>query len=460
MMADSSSSSSSSSINPQVAAAAAEERRTQQQHKRIKLFHAMRDSASADVLPALQECHYPQFYQFALAMEQMLHTWALERGAPGDAETTRAAALAVIRMTQHQPLPFATQVRAAVDADAAYGAWPWRTTLMMLTPPNEEPLVERVVLSSSSSISGTSDNNNKNNAVPGAPCYRLRILGPYARTCLVEVGWDFVDPARVVQRDSVYQSLVFLLGLLSRHPLFKETDSSEAALARIQQKRELARSSLQSSVERSFASEKAKAREQVEQTRAELEALRGDGAEAERVNAVAALAKASASVERCMSELEQTRLDASTHFVEDTEEAATRAEWLALCGERQRFWARELNRARAREEKAKAKAQEARSRVEEAAQRIERLEEWLWSTTTCPFLRGGNVTTLLDHVDVTRGAMIEVDAYFDAFVPLAAWVDERLEHMETLRAWIQHEDVVLDGHLTAVRRSEAMLRSQ
>ena len=66
--------------------------RTQQQHKRMKLFHAMRDSASADVLPALQECHYPQFYQVALAMEQMLQTWALERGAP-NAETTRAALL-------------------------------------------------------------------------------------------------------------------------------------------------------------------------------------------------------------------------------------------------------------------------------------------------------------------------------------------------------------------------------
>ena len=294
--------------------------------------------------------------------------------------------------------------------------------------------------------------------VPGPPCYRLRLLGPYTRTCLVEVGWDFVDPARVVQRDSVYQSLVFLLGLLSRHPLLRDSDSNEAALERIQQKRELARASLERSVERQFATEKAEARAQSEQKRAELEALRNGEAVEARSQAEAAETEASAVVERCVRELEQTRLDASTRFVEA--EAATRAEWLALCGERQQFWARELNRSRAREEAAQIHAQAMRARAEEAAQRLHQLEEWLWSTTTCPFTRGGDApTTLLDHVEVTQRVMREVDAYFDAFVPLAAWVDARREHMETLRAWIQHEDVVLDGHRTAVRRSEAMLRA-
>ena len=403
----------------------AEEKRAQQQHKRIKLFHAMRDSGSADVLPALQECNYPQFYQFALAMEQMLHTWAIERGARS-AEDARAAAMAVLRQGRG---PFAEQVLAAVEADAAHTAWPWRTTLAHDTV---EPLVERLLTAPP-------------DATPGPPCFRLRVLGPYARSCLVEVGWDFVDAARVVQRDSVYQSLVFLLGLLSRHPLLKDAASSEAALALIQHKRELARSSLQSSVERCFPIEQAEVRAQVGRARVELEALRGTGAEEERLKAEAAAVSASAAVDRCTTELDQARIDAST-----------RAEWLALCGERQQFWTRELNRSRQREETAKTKALEATVRVSEAQTRLERLEEWLWSTTTCPFGRGS--ATLADHLEVTARAMSAVDAYFDAFVPMAGWVDARREHMETLRAWIQNEDVVLDGHLTAVKRSEAILR--
>jgi hypothetical protein len=427
------------------ASAATDERRAQQQAKRLKLFHAMRDSASADVLPALQECNYPQFYQFALAMEHMLQTWALERGGSG-AEDTRAAALAVLSGGEGR---FAAEVRAAVEADAAHKAWPWRTSLTALE--TEEPLVERVV--AFAGMSGVGGDL----AVPGAPCHRLRIVGPYARTCLVEVGWDFADPARVVQRDSVYQSLVFLLGLLSRHPLLSEAASGDAARALIQRKRELARASLESGVARHFQTERAEARAEVARTRVELELLRGDGAEAERAQAEAGVQEASAEVERCVRELEQARHDAATRFVEA--EAATRAEWLALCGERQQFWTRELNRSREREEAAQARVLAARARVDEAAQRIERLEERLWSTTTCPFARGGDApATLQDHLEVTQAAMVEVDAYLDAFVPLTAWADARREHMETLRAWIQHEAVVLDGHRVAVRRSEAMLR--
>ena len=417
----------------------ADERRAQQQTKRLKLFHAMRDSASADVLPALAECNYPQFYQFALAMEQMLQTWALERGAPLSAEATHAAALAALGDPMDE---FVSEVRDAVEADAAYGGWAWRTTL---APVEEEPLVERVVCAA------------KKAGAPGAPCHRLRIVGPYARTCLVEVGWDFADPARVVQRDSVYQSLVFLLGLLSRHPLLSESASGDAARALLQRKRELARASLEASVARHFQEERAAARAEVERTRAELEALRGDGALTECARAEKEAQEASAVVERCVRELEQTRDDAAMRFVEA--EAATRTEWLALCGERQQFWTRELNRSRAREVAAQESAKTARARVDEATQRIERLEERLWSTTTCPFAKGGDApATLQEHLEVTQAAMAEVDAYLDAFVPLTAWVDARRERMETLRGWIQHEAVVLDGHRVAVRRSEAMLR--
>ena len=415
------------------------------QSKRAKLFHVMRECSMGDVLPEVHECNYPEFYQFALSMERMVQTHLRTRlAAIGTAEAARAAARAALSAPEDDST-FLKQVLDVVDYDmAGTRGCAARETL---APILEEPAVDCMVLE-----------EEEGGPRERLPAYKLRILAPYTRkNVLAEVGWDFVDPSRVVQRDCVYQSLVYLHGMMSKHPFFQKASTPEEALALLAQKRTLALAALQAGVQRTFEEERSVLRTELEAARKEMADLKDDTAlQGHLENALAAETKTEAQVVSAMAEMESARVDATTRFTEEDTEGGVHGQWLHLCGLRQQFWATELSKARARLLERRCDVEALRARMDSREERLKALENRLWATATSPYRKEGDIM-VSDHVLVVEQAMKGVDAYLDAFRPLAGWHVDLARRMALLQAWMQHPDVLLDAHITVAERTHAML---
>jgi hypothetical protein len=430
------------------------------QAKRVKLFHAMRDSAMGDVLPAFCECNYQQFYQFAIAMEQMLHTYARTRLLPhGQAQLSEgeASPAAEVRARARRQVTDA-EVLACVTADEAY-AWPWRDTLL----PAQTPMVQ---------TQGVWDEPR---LAPGVPLHQLRVVGPYAGSELVEIGWEYAAGNGVVQRDCVYQSLVHLCGVLSKHPFFR-LETPAAGRAALEAKRAQALTMLQARVERTFEAERAALMARLTAVQAEIEGLKKgpDDARAEH-EARKELEQAVQMVRAYEEEMEAARVSATTRFADSHDEAqmAARPRWVELCGMQQAFWAERLSGARESVVAKRRQAEAARQRSETGAARLEGLEAEAWRLMLSPYHPSRtinhdhptNTTHSTDppmHDDllkVVAQAMERVDEYLEAFQPFVPWLEGDVRaRVEALQGWMQHEDVLLDAHLTITARTQAMLR--
>ena len=396
--------------------------------KRAKLFAAMHEAGAGDMLPSLSDCTFAPVYQFALALDRILQTHLRPRLAllpnAADAPHVARAVLTQFIADNHNTgaaeVVFAKEVLAFVDADAARKEpWP-QPPLVMRDDATaiEEWAVDAPPLST-------------------LPSGRLRFVMTHSRAMLLDFNL-LAGPVLVVQRDCIYQTLIFLHGLLGKHTLFAN-NSRTAFEATLQAKR--------GDMLQQFRNQWAAASEAEERARADVvRALETEPAtwEVAAVAAEQALLQSEKAIETATAEMERVRAEVDAHFVEDGVDASTRDEWVKLCGMRQQFWAQALERARTAVVTRRASAVEARARMAQNAEaHSARMEK-----ARLPLPTREQMEALV---------MAHVDVHADRLRTVAAWCSDRARYCKWLEQMAQHGDVLADAHLTVCARAQKML---
>lgn len=378
--------------------------------KRARLFQAMEEaSLGGEVMPSLEGASMVPMFQFALAIDRLLQNQLRPRMGllPKAADARHVARAVLTQYVEEHPADaaFVAEVLAFVDADARVG---------------EEEEEESVVVDADA---------------PPPPALprggRLRLVMPRSRATLVELALVGVDQ-RQPQRDCVYQSLLFLRGLLAR-PLTAEDAARRRSEALQQFRRQWAAA---------FAEEERARARRLEMLQAEPAAW-----EAAVKAADAAVAQAERAVAEAVAESDAVRVETDARFApvpdEDDDMRDMRTEWVKLCAQRQQFWAHALAKARAAVAARRVAADEARARQTALAE-----------CHQAKLAAAEQQEALPTQEQTEARVLVHVDAQLARLRAIAGWGKAR-------DAWFaqmtQHEDVLADAHLTVCARAQRML---
>ena len=396
------------------------EMRREEAAKRIKLFQAMQESGLGETLPSLPTSQYAAAMQFALAMDRMLQTHLRPRlgGLTSLEEARHVARAALTRYVDAHTddAELVHKLLVFVDEDARRAEW----------PPLPASLADEMVDEASV------------DAPPLAtfPCGRMRIVMPQSRALLVEVGGlSGSNPPVTAQRDCIYQTLIFLRGLLAR---FQSYDPRQRRNDLLKQ----------------FREQWPQAREAEAAARARLlERLEAEPAAWNQTveAAAAALEKAEKEVQTAIDQGEAVRVELDAHFLQPADEAdedvrLMRNEWLQICEQRRQLGARALAKARESGVVRRAALEEARASLAPKTQaHAARLEE-----ARAPLPPQGEMEALV---------MAHVDAQQARARVVAEWAAGDVRRYDrVLEALAQHEDVLAEAHLTVCMRAQRMMK--